>query len=49
MAYDVSATDLARIASMPASSTSSSMYCIATMPRIGGVPEMNRRMPLAGA
>jgi hypothetical protein len=47
-AYDVRATDLARIASMPASSTSSSMLCIATIPRMGGVPEMNLRMPGAG-
>ena len=40
-------TDLARTASMPASSISASMSCMASIPTIAGVPEMKRRMPPA--
>ncbi len=41
-------TDFARMRSMPACSIRSSIPCIGSIPRIGGVPLMNRRMPSAG-
>ena len=47
-AYDVSAMDFSRIASMPTSATSASMSRSGSMPSTGGVPERKRRTPATG-
>ncbi|CAB5012747.1 unannotated protein [freshwater metagenome] len=49
MANSVSAIDFARIASMPASVTSSTPARTGIIAMIGGVPLMMRRIPAAGS
>jgi len=49
IANSVKATDLARTAASPTSSTSAIMSCIASIAMIGGVPLSMARMPSAAS
>ena len=49
MAYDVSATDFSRTASMPAASISAIMSCIASIPTTAACRRRSAGCPAAGA